>query len=93
MSKIKGTGFYVPMDIAPGEDGSTVDYKALKAGILSVIEEDWGPRCKTKDTDDFPEDLDPIFPIGDPDMNRCGTCLVYEKFDAFWRVLDFEEQC
>jgi hypothetical protein len=80
------------MDIAPGEWGSTVDYKALKAGILKVIEEDWGPRCKTRDIDDFPDEYDPLFAVGDPDVGRCPVCLVYEKFDAFWKQLDFEKQ-
>lgn len=89
--KIKSPGFFVPMDIAPGEYGSSVDYPALKAGILAVIEEDWGPRCETKDYEDFPE-LDPIFPVGDPDAGRCPVCLIYEKFDAFWKQLDFEQQ-
>jgi hypothetical protein len=89
--KVKGTGFYVPMDIAPGEYGSTVDYKRLKEVILYAMEQDWGPRCKTKDYDDFPE-LDPLFAIGDPEAGRCPVCLVYEKFDAFWEKLDFEHR-
>lgn len=86
--KLKSPGFYTPMDLVPDEYGSTVDYKTLRAGILAVIEEDWGPRCKTKDTDDF----DDLITVGDPDAGRCPVCLVYEKFDAFWKVLDFEKQ-
>ncbi len=88
--KVKGTGFYVPMDIAPGEYGSTVDYPRLKEAILYAMEQDWGPRCKTLDLDDFPDEYEPLFPVGDSDMGRCPVCLVYEKFDAFWKQLDFE---
>lgn len=80
---VKGTGFYVPMDIAPSEYGSTIDYKSLKKGILKVLRQDWGPRCETKDTEDE------IVAVGG-DFGRCPVCLVYEKFDAFWKVANFE---
>jgi hypothetical protein len=84
--EVKSPGFYVPMDLAPGEYGSVVDYDKLKAGILDVIATDWGERCETKDYEDFPE-LDPINAVGDPDAGRCPVCLVYEKFDKFWEYL------
>lgn len=64
------------------------DFAKLKAVILYNIEEDWGPRCEVKDTDDFPELLEPPYPNNDPDYSRCGTCLVYERFDKFWKVFD-----
>lgn len=85
--EMKGVGFYVPMDLAPGEYGSIVDYDKLKAGILAVINTDWGPRCVTKDYDDFPELHDDLITVGDPDAGRCPVCLVYEKFDKFWDYL------
>lgn len=82
---VKGTGYYTPMDIAPGEfSNSMID--DLKAHNLRVLEEAYGPRCETKDYEEFPE-LDPIFAIGDPDIGRCPVCLVYEKFDAFWEMM------
>lgn len=85
--KVKSPGFYVPMDIAPGEYGSSVDYKALKAGIESVLLEDWGPPCIIKDTEDFP-DL-----VGKTELfdGRCPCCLVYEKFDDFWEYFGHDD--
>lgn len=59
--------------------------KNLKAEILAEIEEGWGPRCETKDYEDFPELHDELVVVGDPDAGRCPVCLVYEKFDNFWR--------
>jgi hypothetical protein len=84
MSKTNDSvGFYVPMDIAPGEFGSTIDYKKLKAGILKIIEQDWGERCETTDIEDFP------YLEGKTELSegRCGVCLVYERFDKFWKML------
>ena len=70
------------MDLAPGEYGSTVDYDALKKGLIVILEKDWGPRCGSLDTEDFPE-LE-----GETDImkGRCPVCLVYERFDAFWEA-------
>lgn len=51
-------------------------YKKLKAEVEALLREGWGPRCKIKDIEDFPEI------IGTD--SRCSACLVYEKFDAFW---------
>lgn len=87
MKKKAGSpGYYTPMDIAPGEYSSTYytpdDYKSLKESILNVLEKDWGPRCGTKDTDEF-DDL-----IAGTDNGRCPCCLVYEKFDNFWDYFD-----
>lgn len=84
MSKDKGPGFYVAMDIAPGEYGSVIDYPALKAGILKVIEMDFGDRCRTPDTVDFPE----LKGNTELDQGRCPVCLVYERFDKLWEILD-----
>lgn len=67
-----------------------VDYAQVKANVLSLLERDWGPRCRTKDYEDFPE-LDPIHPVGDPDAGRCPCCLVYEKFDNFWKYFARDE--
>lgn len=55
----------------------------LKTAILETIKKNYGPRCRTKDTDDF----DDLITVGNPDDGRCPVCLVYEKFDAFWRTL------
>lgn len=66
-------------------------FRELREHNLKVIEEHYGERCKTKDLDDFPDELDPIFPVGDPDAGRCPVCLVYEKFDNYWKVLYYDE--
>lgn len=71
------------------EDQDDRDLRELKHRILNSIEEYYGSRCLAKDYDDFP-DID--FAIGDPDTGRCPTCLVYEKFDAFWKVFDINER-
>lgn len=62
----------------------------LKAHNLAVLEEHYGPRCKSKDYEDFPE-LDPLFAVGDPDAGRCPVCLVYEKFDKYWETLYYAD--
>jgi hypothetical protein len=61
---------------------SKEDFDKLKAVIVYNIEEVWGPRCEAKDTDEF----DDLVTVGDPDSARCPVCLVYEKFDAFWKT-------
>lgn len=63
---------------------SKEDYKIVKMSILDLIEADWGPRCETKDTDDFPELKDDI-------KGRCPVCVVYERFDKFWEAFDHYE--
>lgn len=64
-------------------------FRELKEHNLKVLEEHYGPRCETKDYEDFPE-LDPLFAVGDPEAGRCPVCLVYEKFDKFWEALYYE---
>ena len=49
------------------------------AAIQEAITEYFGPRCSTKDTDDFP-DL--------PDQGRCHACKAWEQFDALCDALD-----
>lgn len=88
-NKIKSPGFNVPMDIPPPESVYGRQFSELKKHILYVMEEHWGPRCKTKDYEDFP-DLEPLNAIGDPDNGRCPACLVYEKFDNFWEYFSNE---
>lgn len=56
----------------------------LKPRLAKVIRKDFGKRCSTKDTDDFPE------LVGDPKANRCITCLVYEELDAMMARLQPE---
>lgn len=82
-NKVKSPGFYTPMDVAPGESVYGNMFANLKAHNLAVIEEHYGKRCKTKDTDDF----DDLITVGDPDAGRCPVCLVYEKFDNYWKYL------
>lgn len=60
------------------------DFDKLKAVIEYNIEKAYGPRCKTKDTDDF----DDLIQVGDSDAGRCPCCLVYEKFDKFWSYFE-----
>lgn len=57
------------------------DYKKVRLATEKLIERDWGARCETKDTDDFPEMHGLSLEEG-----RCPVCLMYEKFDDFWRV-------
>src|SRR5690606_35374320 len=40
-----------------------------------ALTEHWGPRCKTKDTDDFPE-------LGGATQGRCACCLAWEQYDS-----------
>lgn len=63
------------------------EYKRLKERTLKLLEEDWGPRCDMKDTEDFP-DL-----VGKTEVSegRCPCCLVYERFDNFWELFDIED--
>ncbi len=65
-------------------------FRELKEHNLAVLEEHYGERCKTKDYEDFP-DLLPLFAVGDPDSGRCPVCLVYEKFDAYWEALYYDD--
>lgn len=88
MKKTKSPGFFVPMDIPPGEDGSTVDYATLKDGILRVIELDYGDRCETKDVEDF-TDLEGKTEILE---GRCIVCLVYERFDKLWELFELIDE-
>lgn len=41
------------------------------------IEWGWGPRCETKDLDDFPEMRK------DPLRNRCACCEMWEAYDQW----------
>ena len=43
--------------------------------IAEALTEHWGPRCKTKDTDDFPELVDVLR------AGRCACCLAWEQYD------------
>lgn len=79
--KLKGPGFYQPMDLVPDEYGSVINYPALKELILDAMNRDWGPRCETKDYVEYPDML------LDDKWGRCPVCLVYEKFDEFWEKL------
>ncbi len=63
---------------------SEYNIDTLKEHNLAVIEEEYGSRCSTKDTDDF----DDLVTIGEPDAGRCAVCLVYEKFDNYWKMID-----
>jgi hypothetical protein len=60
---------------------SSEDVRVVKMSMLDLIELDWGPRCETKDTDDFPE-------LKGDEKSRCGVCVVYERFDKFWELYD-----
>ncbi|MDT1061156.1 hypothetical protein RM190_04745 [Paracoccus sp. CPCC 101403] len=42
--------------------------------ISEAITEHWGERCRTKDTDDFPDIVD--------NPGRCGCCAAWEQYDA-----------
>lgn len=48
----------------------------LRVKVEDLIRRKWGPRCETRDTEDFPE-------ITGTD-SRCPSCPAYEKFDEFW---------
>ncbi|UFS64879.1 hypothetical protein LO749_16870 [Paracoccus denitrificans] len=44
--------------------------------IAEAITEHWGPRCRTKDTDDFPELAD------QGGKGRCACCAAWEQYDG-----------
>lgn len=52
---------------------------SVEDNILHHLKEVWGPRCKTKDTED---EL-----YIESEKDRCPSCVAYEKFDEFWSVL------
>lgn len=62
------------------------EYNQVKEDTLKLLERDWGERCKIKDTEDFPELLGET----ETGKGRCPSCLVYERFDKFWELFDFE---
>ena len=59
------------------------EYLELKKQVEKLLRKGWGPRCKLKDVEDFPE-------IVGTD-SRCPACLVYEKFDDFWGYFDHSD--
>lgn len=48
---------------------------AWRQGIEDFITQGWGSRCKTKDSEDFPE----LAGHGD----RCPCCAMWEAFDHY----------
>lgn len=73
------------------ESQYVIEFRELRNKCLDVIKEHYGERCETKDIDDFPELIEPPFPGNDKNSKRCPNCLVYEKFDEFWRALYLDE--
>jgi len=63
------------------------EYAEVKKSLELLIARDWGERCETKDTDDFPDLAD------DPESwgSRCPVCLRYEKLDKFFKMIAFDE--
>ena len=49
--------------------------------IREAITEHWGPRCRTLDTEDFPE-------LVAPGEGRCPACRAWEQLDALCDALD-----
>ena len=49
--------------------------------IREAITEHWGPRCRTLDTEDFPE----LVALGE---GRCPACRAWEQLDALCDALD-----
>ena len=49
--------------------------------IQEAITEHLGQRCRTKDTDDFPE-------LVGQEVGRCPACRAWEQFDALCDALD-----
>lgn len=43
--------------------------------IAEALTEHWGPRCETKDTDEFPE-------MAGKTEGRCLCCLAWEQYDS-----------
>lgn len=80
---------HIPIEDIPIKTESVYvsDMAQLKAHIIYTLQEHYGERCETKDTDDFPEMLEPPYLNNDKDWGRCPTRLVYEKFDEFWGAL------
>lgn len=51
--------------------------------IAEALTEHWGPRCETKDTDDFPE-------MAGKTEGRCPCCLAWEQYDSLRAALTDE---
>lgn len=70
----------------PTEYGE-VDYGRIKKVLDDALAKDWGPRCATKDYEDFPE-----IKGDDPNkISRCHACEVYERYDRFWECFSPDE--
>ena len=69
------------------DDDVSKEYKKMRSDILKLIKRDYGKRCKTKDTEDFPEMLGKTEVL----EGRCYLCLVYERFDKFWDILGLDD--
>jgi hypothetical protein len=63
------------------------EYDRVKRDLEEVMLDGWGERCETKDTDDFPDIAD------DPESwgSRCPVCLIYEKIDELFELLEPDE--
>lgn len=70
------------------DDEVSKEYKKMRSDILKLIKRDYGKRCKTKDTDDFPEILGKTKLM----EGRCCVCLVYETFDEFWNIFGLDDE-
>ncbi len=52
--------------------------------VRAFVEQGWGPRCETKDTEDFPE-------LKDHPDGRCPACEMWEAYDDFKQLKPQED--
>jgi hypothetical protein len=52
------------------------EYKELKKDVEKSFKKIWGPRCKVKDTKEFPD-------LKRKPDERCMTCRAYDRLDEF----------
>jgi hypothetical protein len=56
---------------------ATATREAYERAVERYVADVYGPRCKTKDTDDFPE-----LEESDP-QNRCACCEAWDTYDSW----------
>lgn len=61
------------------EAARTYAARREREAVRAFIEQGWGRRCKTRDTEDFPELKDHL-------DGRCATCEMWEVYDEYFEL-------
>ena len=91
LKKIKAVVYRVSVWLMPHK--FIPNYQSVNFRINSILARELGPRCKTKDHENFPWLDNDLITIGNPDVGRCRRCLIYEKFDEFWEFFNDNKKC